>query len=151
PESPAPHAGCGADGTVVGPGGGRAPPDPPRALGAVERLPARRAVCLAVVELGLCPVAPPGGVDHWGQWLTVQQFMDPMALYQRGWDLCATILSDWGAYMGFGAIMHVGDLYVMGLAFLGILLSHVLMAAEVFLTVIEFTLLTICSTILLPF
>jgi type IV secretion system protein TrbL len=91
------------------------------------------------------------GLTIGGSGLTVQQFMDPMALYQHGWDLCATILSDWGAYMGFGAIMHVGDLYVMGLAFLGILLSHVLMAAEVFLTVIEFTLLTICSTILLPF
>jgi len=91
------------------------------------------------------------GLTIGGSGLTVQQFMDPMALFQHGWDLCATILSDWGAYMGFGAIMHVGDLYVMGITFLAILVAHSLIAAEVFLTVLEFTLLTICSTILLPF
>src|SRR5438093_2644455 len=47
--------------------------------------------------------------------------------------------------------LHPGDMFMMGLAFLGILLAHFLLAAEVFLTVLEFTLLTICSTILLPF
>ena len=47
--------------------------------------------------------------------------------------------------------MHPGDLFMMGIAFLGILLAYLIIATEVFLTVIEFTLLTICSTILLPF
>ncbi len=91
------------------------------------------------------------GLTIGGSSLTVQQFMDPMALFQHGWSLCAVILADWTAYMGVSAIMHLGDLYVMGLAFLGILVAYTVLATEVFLTVIEFTLLTICSTILLPF
>jgi type IV secretion system protein TrbL len=74
-----------------------------------------------------------------------------MAVFQHGWELCVVIMAAWATHMGLSAMMHPGDLFMMGLAFLGILLAHFLLAAEVFLTVLEFTLLTICSTILLPF
>src|SRR6266571_3484198 len=83
--------------------------------------------------------------------LTVQQFLDPMAVFQHGWELCVVIMAAWATHMGLSAALHPGDMFMMGLAFLGILLAHFLLAAEVFLTVLEFTLLTICSTILLPF
>jgi type IV secretion system protein TrbL len=91
------------------------------------------------------------GLTIGGSGLTVQQFLDPMAVFQHGWELCVVIMATWATHMGLSAMMHPGDLFMMGLAFLGILLAHFLLAAEVFLTVLEFTLLTICSTILLPF
>jgi len=91
------------------------------------------------------------GLTIGGSALTVPQFMDPIALFEHGWELCVVIMTTWATHMGFGAMMHPGDAFMMGLAFVGILLAHFLLAAEVFLTVLEFTLLTICSTILLPF
>src|SRR6266571_3267754 len=91
------------------------------------------------------------GLTIGGSGLTVQQFLDPMAVFQHGWELCVVIMAAWATHMGLSAALHPGDMFMMGLAFLGILLAHFLLAAEVFLTVLEFTLLTICSTILLPF
>src|SRR5215471_8775277 len=51
------------------------------------------------------------GLTIGGSQVTVQQFMDPMALFAHGWELCTIILGDWRAYMGLGAVMHFGDLY----------------------------------------
>jgi len=85
-----------------------------------------------------------------GGQLTVQQFLDPGLLVAQGSRMTATLILDWGAYQGLGAMMHPIDMTMMVIIFCVLMGSFLLIAIEVFLVVMEFYLLTICCTILLP-
>jgi type IV secretion system protein TrbL len=91
------------------------------------------------------------GIQIGGSSITLHEFLDPSAIMQHGLSVIGTIFTRLTSFSGFSAVMNIPELFILGLAAMGIWLAFFILAAQVFIKTIEFYLASTIVVILLPF
>lgn len=91
------------------------------------------------------------GLHIGGDSLDMKTFLDPSEIMRYGMGVIGVIFTKLTAFSGFGAIMNLPQLFIMGLAAIGIWLAYFILAAQVFIKVVEFYMMATLTLILLPF
>lgn len=101
-----------------------------------------RVVMESFIQAGLVGA---GGV------LTMQDFTNPAQIARFGLDVTAVLFAQLSRLSGFAAIYGLPLMIVDGFVSLGIVIAFFLMAIQVFITFIEFYLVSMLALILVPF
>lgn len=101
-----------------------------------------RAVVTSFMQTGL--LAGGGG-------LTVTDFTNPSTIAGYGLQVTAVIFARISSFSGFGAITNLPEVLLAGFSALGIVLAFFVMAIQVFITLLEFYLVSMLALILVPF
>jgi len=101
-----------------------------------------RAVVTSFMQTGLA--AGGGG-------LSVADFSNPSTIASYGLQVTAVIFARISSFSGFGAIKNLPEVLLAGFSALGIVLAFFVMAIQVFITLLEFYLVSVLTLILIPF
>src|SRR5712692_4431300 len=101
-----------------------------------------RTVVLSFMQTGL--LAGGGG-------LSMADFTNPSTIAKYGLEVTAVIFARISSFSGFSAIKNFPEVLLAGLSALGIVLAFFVMAIQVFITLLEFYLVSMLALILVPF
>lgn len=101
-----------------------------------------RAVVQSFMQTGL--LAGGGGVS-------VADFTNPSTIAKYGLEVTAVIFARISSFSGLGAIKNLPEVLLAGFSALGIVLAFFVMAIQVFITLLEFYLVSMLALILVPF
>src|SRR6266851_3553834 len=101
-----------------------------------------RTVVTSFVQTGL--LAGGGG-------LSVADFTNPSTIAKYGLEVTAVIFARISSFSGLGALKNLPEVLLAGFSALGIVLAFFVMAIQVFITLLEFYLVSMLALILVPF
>ena len=91
------------------------------------------------------------GLRGGGGALTVEDFANPAGIAKFGLEVTAVLFAQVSRFSGFRAVVSLPMMILDGFISLGIVIAFFLMAIQVFITFIEFYLVSMLSLILVPF
>ena len=91
------------------------------------------------------------GIRIGGSAMTLHEFLDPSAIMHHGLSVIGVIFTRLTSFSGLSAVMNIPELFILGLAAMGIWLLSSVLAAQVFVKVMEFYVAATVVVILLPF
>lgn len=91
------------------------------------------------------------GLDIGGTPMSTAEFLNPSGIMAHGMRVIGVIFTKLTSYSGLGAVMSLPQLFIMGLAAIGIWLAFFVLAAQVFVKILEFYIAAVVVVILLPF
>jgi type IV secretion system protein TrbL len=91
------------------------------------------------------------GLRAGGGGLTPRDFTDPSTIAAYGLQVTAVIFARIASFSGLGAIKNLPEIFLAGLSALGIVLAFFVMAIQVFITLLEFYLVSALALVLVPF
>jgi type IV secretion system protein TrbL len=86
-----------------------------------------------------------------GGGLSVAEFTNPSTIARYGLEVTAVIFARISRFSGFGALTNLPEVLLAGFSALGIVLAFFVMAIQVFITLLEFYLVSMLALILVPF
>jgi type IV secretion system protein TrbL len=86
-----------------------------------------------------------------GGGLSVADFTNPSTIAKYGLEVTAVIFARISSFSGLGAIKNLPEVLLAGFSALGIVLAFFVMAIQVFITLLEFYLVSMLALILVPF
>ncbi|MGE3537831.1 MAG: P-type conjugative transfer protein TrbL [Candidatus Tectimicrobiota bacterium] len=86
-----------------------------------------------------------------GGGLSVADFTNPSTIASYGLQVTAVIFARISSFSGLGAVAHLPEVLLAGFSALGIVLAFFVMAIQVFVTLLEFYLVSMLALILVPF
>jgi type IV secretion system protein TrbL len=91
------------------------------------------------------------GLNIGGTPMTTAEFLNPSGIMDHGMRVIGIIFTKLTSYSGWGAVFNLPELFLMGLAALAIWVAFFILAAQVFVKVLEFYIAATIAVILLPF
>jgi type IV secretion system protein TrbL len=86
-----------------------------------------------------------------GDVITVETFLNPGQIMHYGLEIVGVLFAKITLWSGFSSVMNLGSIALLGFAAIGIWLAFFILAAQIFIRVIEFHMTAAITLILLPF
>jgi len=91
------------------------------------------------------------GLKAGGGGLSIAQFTDPSLISEKGIFIAASIFDYLDSLSTLGALLHLPQMIIMGLAGIAITLCFFIIGIQIFLTYLEFYIIATVALILIPF